>query len=72
MNGSSICCWIRTFFVQAAAAHLDARWRQIFNLCWDGKGFTVDLTKLPDDVLDLFSEWRDERVAEENAAANPK
>lgn len=42
------------------------RWQKIFNLAWDGKGFIVDLRKLPDDVLDMFFDMRNERVKEEN------
>lgn len=35
-------------------------------MAWDGKGLVTDLNNLPDYVLDLFTEWRNERVTEEN------
>lgn len=58
---------MRTFFAQAAWDRLEARWRQMFDLAWDGKGFTIALEHVPDRVLNLFTIWRNERVEAENA-----
>jgi len=43
------------------------RWELIFNLAWEDNGFVVDLTKVPDHVLDNFLIWRNRKVDEENA-----
>jgi hypothetical protein len=37
----------------------------MFQLAWDNKGYIVDLTKVPDDMLKMFVQWRNEKVAEE-------
>jgi len=48
-------------------ASLEERWRLIFNLAWDGRGLTVDLTNVPDQIMAKFVEWRAEKIEEENA-----
>jgi len=36
-----------------------------------GKGFHLDLQKVPDGILDDFLEWKKERVEAENEAMRP-
>ena len=61
-------CWTltRTFFVQAAEQTLDARYQKIFALAWLGKGFVIDLSSVPDHVMDLFMELANKKISEEN------
>jgi len=35
-------------------------------MAWDGKGFVIDLTRVPDDILRFFITWREEKIEEEN------
>ena len=37
----------------------------IFELAWHGKGFNVELTRVPNHVLEWFREWNNEAVKEE-------
>jgi hypothetical protein len=53
------------FFLRAAWGRQENRWRQIFELAWDNKGFVIDMRTLPDYVMDLFITWRNERIQEE-------
>lgn len=32
----------------------------MFELAWYGRGFTIDLTKVPDQVLEWFKTWNNE------------
>lgn len=52
--------------MQSACLAREARWKNLFELAWDGKGFTIQIDKVPDDILDLFIVWRNERVEENN------
>jgi hypothetical protein len=45
----------------------EARYRLLFDLAWDNHGLTLDLAKVPDSMLKLMLEWRNERVEAENA-----
>jgi hypothetical protein len=55
------------FFVDAAYHSLEARWFKIFILAWAAKGFTVDLSNVPDHILDKFMDWAKERGEKEDA-----
>lgn len=33
----------------------------MFEMAWLGKGFILDLQKMPDGILDDFLEWRNEK-----------
>lgn len=57
----------KTFFVRQSRLDREAKYRLIFDLAWDDKGMIVNLDELPDDILQLFLRWRNERVEEENA-----
>ena len=37
----------------------------MFQLAWDAKGFIIDLERVPDEMLKLFVDWREEKIAEE-------
>jgi hypothetical protein len=63
---------IRSFFVREAEEGQALRWHKVFTLAWDGKGFAVDITRLPDNVLDQFLEWREERLKAEEEYMNSK
>jgi hypothetical protein len=49
----------------------EARWKTIFNMAWgsDSKGLTINLAEVPDDILKLMVDWRNDRVEEENDQA---
>lgn len=40
----------------------------MFNLAYAGKGFTIDLTKVPDAMLFQFDDWFDDAMRAERAA----
>jgi hypothetical protein len=45
----------------------------MFTLAWDdNKGFKINLERLNDRELELVLQWRNERVKEENSAAETK
>jgi hypothetical protein len=56
---------ISSFFVDAALNARQHRYRLLFDMAWDGKGFIIDLTRVPDDILRLMIAWREERIDEE-------
>jgi hypothetical protein len=35
-------------------------------LAWDGKGLVLDLTQVPDEILEDLIQWRNEKVDREN------
>ncbi len=35
-------------------------------MAWNGKGMTVELNDLPDQVLDMFVAWTNEKIEKEN------
>lgn len=43
----------------------------MFELAWDEKGMVFNLDNVPDDMLKLIVQWRNERVQEENAKMPP-
>lgn len=45
----------------------EARYRLLFELAWDNHGLTLALNSVPDDMLRLITEWRNEKVEIENA-----
>jgi hypothetical protein len=44
----------------------------MFDLAWDGKGLSLIMNDLPDDILKQFAVWRNERVEEENRQASKR
>ncbi len=38
----------------------------MFEMAWTGKGFTLDLQKVPNGILDDFLDWRKEKIEQEN------
>ncbi len=38
----------------------------MFDLAWNGKGVYINLSDIPDRVLDLFVEWSNEKITQEN------
>lgn len=52
---------MRSFFVRAALTDHEARWRRIFALVTCGRGFTLDLTHVSDQVLDNLEAWTVEK-----------
>jgi hypothetical protein len=57
--------WGRNFFVRAAPERLLHRWQKVFDLCWLRRGFTCDVSKVPDWVLDEYLKDAAERLREE-------
>ena len=55
----------KSFFVNAALNERRTRWRNIFLLAYYGNGMSVDVSSLPDDVLEWFIEWNNEAVAKD-------
>lgn len=44
----------------------------MFLLAWEGKGFQVNLHKVPDRMLDQFLDWRNEKIEEANQQVPPR
>ena len=49
----------------------EARWKTIFDMAWgsESKGLVINLAEVPDDILKLMIDWRNDRVEEENEQA---
>ena len=45
----------------------EAHYRLLFDLAWDNHGLTLDISRVPDPILQLFVQWRNERVEAENS-----
>ena len=43
----------------------EARYRLLFNLAWDNHGLTLQLNDVPDQMLELIAQWRNEKVDSE-------
>ena len=41
----------------------------MWSLAWRGRGMHIDLTKIPDWMLDKFEEWSKEQIEAENQEA---
>lgn len=41
------------------------RWKLIFNLAYDDTGLVCDLRGVPDNILEKFVTWRNEKVEAE-------
>ena len=37
----------------------------MFEMAWLGKGFTLNLAQVPDQILEQFSDWAQEKIKEE-------
>ena len=63
-------CWTSaaSFFVEASLLSREARWKAIFEMAWgsEGKGLVINLAEVPDDILNLMTGWRNEKVEAEN------
>jgi len=46
----------------------EARYRLLFDLAWDNHGLTLQLNDIPDSILQLILQWRNEKVEAENSA----
>lgn len=42
------------------------RWKQMFDLAWNGKGLFINLREVPDQLLDQMVEWANAKIEEEN------
>ena len=51
--------------MEEAKENLGLRWRKQFEMAWEGKGFIIDLHKVPDGILDDFLEWRRQKHEQE-------
>ena len=58
-----------SFFVEAAHSSRVARWRTLFELAWgsEGKGLTINLAEVPESILNMLLEWRNDKVRDENS-----
>jgi hypothetical protein len=56
----------RSFFVEAARISREDRYKVLFEMAWDGKGLTLELSQVPDDILRMMIHWRNEKVEAEN------
>lgn len=45
----------------------EARYRLMFELAWDNHGLTLQLDNVPDQILNLILQWRNEKVEAENS-----
>jgi hypothetical protein len=42
------------------------RWRQRLDLVWNGRGLTINVKDVPDQILDEFIGWVNEKIEEDN------
>ena len=64
------CHWkIQAFFVQSAYDALRERWRLLCELAWPGRGFSIELTRIPDYAMDWVLDFVKEASERERRQA---
>ena len=55
-----------SFFAQASSQSHEQVWRQRLDLAWAGKGLFINLSEVPDQILDQMVGWVNQKIDQEN------